>query len=205
MKYQTTPLFPIPLFLAKIDVLDSAKIKWLESMEMPPEAYAHDHTADKYILNQPRLAKLKAQIQEACNVFVKDELKVTDEVEFVLENSWLNRHTQGQHSVSHWHSNAMISGVYYIQTNDTSGDIVFNKSHLYTNLFTDTVRVSYSDTSMYTTSEFFITPEPGDVVMFPSHLEHRVLENDSNMPRYSLAFNFFARGTVGGGTSELKI
>ena len=99
----------------------------------------------------------------------------------------------------------MISGVYYIQSNDTSGDIVFNKSHLYTNLFTDTVRVSYSDTSMYTTSEFFITPEPGDVVMFPSHLEHRVLENLSNMPRYSLAFNFFARGTVGGGTCGLKI
>ena len=58
---------------------------------------------------------------------------------------------------------------------------------------------------MYTTSEFFITPEPGDIILFPSHLEHRVLENDSNMPRYSLAFNFFARGTVGGGTSELKI
>jgi len=41
--------------------------------------------------------------------------------------------------------------------------------------------------------------------MFPSHLEHMVTPNLTTTPRYSLAFNFFARGTVGGGTSELKL
>ena len=105
----------------------------------------------------------------------------------------------------HWHSNAMISGVYYIQNEPGAGDIVFQKSHLYYNLFHDTVRVSFKEPTQYNTNEFYISPKSGDLVMFPSHLEHMVTPNLTTTPRYSLAFNFFARGTVGGGTSELKL
>ena len=66
-------------------------------------------------MNNTKLANLKDQIQNACNVFVKDELKVTDDVEFELQNSWINRHSANEQNTLHWHSNAMISGVYYIQ------------------------------------------------------------------------------------------
>ena len=60
-------------------------------------------------------------------MFVKDELKVTDDVEFELQNSWINRHSANEQNTLHWHSNAMISGVYYIQNEPGAGDIVFQK------------------------------------------------------------------------------
>ena len=205
MKYQTTPLFAIPLFYTNIGTVDPTTMAWIERLEYPDEAAGHEHTEDKYILNQPKLAGLKTQIQKACNVFVKEELKVNDDVTFELQNSWINKHSKDESNSLHRHSNAMLSGVYYIQNEPGAGDIVFQKSHLYTNLFHDTVRVSYSEPAQYNTGEFYITPRSGDIVMFPSHLEHQVTPNLTTTPRYSLAFNFFARGTVGGGTSELKI
>mgnify|MGYP003325112530 CR=1 FL=1 len=132
MKYQTTPLFSIPLFYANIGTVDPTTMAWVEKLEYPDEAAGHEHTADKYILNKPKLSGLKTQIQEACNVFVKEELKVNDDVVFELQNSWINKHSKDESNSLHWHSNAMLSGVYYIQNEPDAGDIVFNKSHLYT-------------------------------------------------------------------------
>ena len=202
MKYQTTPLFH--LVLCKHRNSRSDTMSWIEKLDYPDEAAGHDHTSDKYVLNNTKLTSLKDQIQNACNVFVKEELKVTDDVEFELQNSWINRHSANEQNTLHWHSNAMISGVYYIQNEPNAGDIVFQKSHLYYNLFHDTVRVS-SQESHNIIQTNFTYHQVGDLVMFPSHLEHMVTPINISTSRYSLAFNFFARGTVGGGTSELKI
>ena len=205
MKYSVTPLFSIPLFYANLGPLNFITKKYIQSLNYPDEAAGHDHTADKYVLAHPQLKTLAKQIDDAVKTFVKKELKVNDDVEFELQNSWANRHGKNEHNTLHWHSNAMLSGVYYVDSQQNAGDIVFQKSHLYTNLFHDTVRVSYTETNEYNTSEFFITPKEGDIVLFPSHLEHMVTPNQTDTPRYSLAFNYFARGTVGAGTSELKI
>ena len=81
MKYQTTPLFSIPLFYANIGCVDPVTMKWIENLDYPDEAAGHDHTSDKYVLNGVKLEWLKGQIQEACNIFVSEELKVNDDVE----------------------------------------------------------------------------------------------------------------------------
>ena len=72
MKYQTTPLFSIPLFYANIGSVNAETMTWIENLDYPDEAAGHDHTSDKYILNSPQLSSLKEQIQNACNVFTKD-------------------------------------------------------------------------------------------------------------------------------------
>ncbi len=59
MKYQTTPLFAIPLFYSNIGTVDPITMKWIENLDYPDEAAGHDHTDDKYILNNPKLSNLK--------------------------------------------------------------------------------------------------------------------------------------------------
>ena len=39
--------------------------------------------------------------------------------------------------------------------------------------------------------------DEGKVVIFPSHLEHKVEKNLSKEKRYSIAFNFFVKGKFG--------
>jgi uncharacterized protein (TIGR02466 family) len=199
-----TSLFPIPLYYSNIGVVNDMTKQWIYKLDYPHEAAGHDHTGNKKILDEAPLKNLKEKIIVSCNKFINDELKVAD-VTFELQNSWINRHDKGEYNTTHWHSNSMLSGVYYIQNAPGAGDIVFQKSHLYYNLFYDTVRVNYKEANAYNTNEFYITPTEGDIVIFPSHLEHMVTPNETDIPRYSLAFNLFARGTVGEGTSELTV
>lgn len=200
----TTGLFPIPLYYKNIGGVNDITKQWMYNLDYPHEAAGHDHTGNKHILDEKPLHKLKDKILAECNKFIYEELQVKD-VTFELQNSWINRHNKGEYNTTHWHSNAMLSGVYYMQNAPGAGDIVFQKSHLYYNLFHDTVRVKYSETNQWNTNDFYITPTEGDIVIFPSHLEHMVTPNETDTPRYSLAFNLFARGTVGEGTSELTV
>lgn len=205
MKHNLIQLFSIPLFYSNIGELDADVKNVIKNFEYPDEAAGHDHTANKYILNDATLEVLAKQIDDAVQHFVHEVLQVNDNVKFGLENSWVNRHAKGEHNTLHWHSNAMLSGVYYVDSAEGAGDIVFQKSHLWNNLFHDTVRMSYKETNIHNTNEFFITPRAGDIVLFPSHLEHMVTPNITDIPRYSLAFNYFPRGHVGEGTSELRV
>ena len=41
-----------------------------------------------------------------------------------------------------------------------------------------------------------IQPMTGDCIIFPSHLEHEAATSFDKQDRYSLAFNYFPKGTV---------
>jgi uncharacterized protein (TIGR02466 family) len=101
----------------------------------------------------------------------------------------------------------MLSAVYYIQNEPGAGDILFRRSHNYYNLFHDTVRVEFKQDSMnqYNMDTIAHKPKSGDLIIFPSHCEHMVTANETQSERYSLAFNLFARGHVGAGTSQIKL
>lgn len=207
MQYITTPMWSVPLFKTNIGKPDPITMAWIRNLDYPHEASGHDHTDDKYILERPKLKTLKAQIKSACDFFVHQELGVEDGVNFEIQNSWINRHKQGENNTLHWHSNAMLSAVYYIQNEPGAGDILFRRSHNYYNLFHDTVRVEFKQDSMnqYNMDTIAHKPKSGDLIIFPSHCEHMVTQNETTSERYSLAFNLFARGEIGEGTSVIKL
>ena len=93
MQYITTPMWSVPLFKTNIGKPDPITMAWIKNQHFPPEATDHSHTANKYILNEPKLKKLKAQIKECSDFFVHTELGIHDDLDFILENSWINRHT----------------------------------------------------------------------------------------------------------------
>ena len=207
MQYVTTPMWSVPLFKTNIGKPDPITMAWIKNLEYPHEASGHDHTEDKYILDRPKLKIIKAILKEVCDFFVHQEMGVKENVDFEIQNSWINRHQQGEHNTLHWHSNAMLSAVYYIQNEPNAGQIMFKRSHLHYNLFHDTVRVDFKDEvqNQYNLDLFAVEPVSGDLVIFPSHVEHMVTHNETNTERYSLAFNLFARGHVGAGTSQIKL
>lgn len=200
-------MWSVPLFKTNIGKPDPITMAWIKNLDYPHEASGHDHTEDKYILERPKLRKLKAKLKEVCDFFVHQEMGVKENVNFEIQNSWINRHQQGEHNTLHWHSNAMLSAVYYIQNEPKAGQILFKRSHLHYNLFHDTVRVDFKDEvqNQYNLDLFAVEPISGDLVIFPSHVEHMVTHNETNTERYSLAFNLFARGHVGAGTSQITL
>jgi uncharacterized protein (TIGR02466 family) len=172
-----------------------------------------DYTVNKYILNTPELAPLKAKIMKAADNFIYSVLDVKRNMDFCMENSWVNRHYTGDFSGQHYHGNSLISGVYYIDTGVDTGAFICHKDKGNYNLWTETVRVdfNYQDHADDAKLNFFnadawgIFPAKNDLIMFPSMMTHSVEENQSAKVRYSLAFNLFPRGTAGGPINTLTV
>ena len=93
----------------------------------------------------------------------------------------------------------MISGVYYIDADSTTAPITFEKAYMYPNLFHNCVPVTYKkkNFNQYNIQEFTTNPVTGDILLFPSHLQHKVERADSKKDRYGIAFNVLLKVILG--------
>lgn len=210
MNFKITPLFAVPLYQTKLSSLSEQEKKFIRSLEykkMP--ANNGDYTENKFVLDSPELSLLKQRILEKAQHYLYEVLRIDESVEFKIENSWVNRHEKNDFAGTHRHSNSLVSGVYYIDVDNRSGPIIFEKNKSSYNLFTDTVEVPFKtdqdSLNVFNAEAWGITPENDELVLFPSLLYHSVGESRSDNTRYSLAFNMFPRGGLGGELNSLRI
>jgi len=215
MKHTITPLFAIPLFQTNLGDLNIITKTWLMNLEYPYQRTGHDGTDEDldegskgmYILEKPQLKNLRKQITDTIDYFVHQSLGIDDSTVFDISTSWANRYLGDEHVSKHNHVNSMISGVYYIETTPTTAPIIFEKSYSYVNLFHGTTTPTFKKIqgNHYNSSTHTIYPRSGDLLLFPSHLEHTVPGSNSKDVRYSLAFNCFAKGHMGFGTGQITL
>ncbi len=207
------PLFAIPFYKSNLgylprDIYDS--VKELEYERTPGDN--NFYSINKYILDLECFKILKNKIMNHLDFFIYDSLDVKRNMQFNIENSWINKHMPGDHSPEHYHGNSLISGVFYIDINEDSGPIKFYKDKTHYNLWTETVRVDFNwqdgnakNSNLYNTHSVEFLPKKNDLILFPSLLNHEVEKNESSEIRYSLAFNAFPRGTAGGPINRLTV
>lgn len=196
-------LFGVPIYNHNIGVdLDKEIYQTLEFERVHDNGYI---TQDKQILNQPLFKDLKIKLQKQVDAYTRDILHIKDDVEFEIIASWVNKHEPNDWAQEHDHVNSLISGVYYIECPMNSGNIVFHKDKSFTNLFPRTLAFEYSEWVPWNCEAWSITPNEGDIILFPSTITHSVLANQSYSPRYSLAFNIFPRGKLGANLPTGKI
>jgi len=190
-------VWPVPLYETIIDIKDEW-VNWVKSLDYQ-RMYSKngDYTKDFYLLDQ--IPELKNKIIQHKDDFFYNQLGASKHIELNLENSWANQHSSGDYAQEHFHENSMLSGCVYFDVPKNSGNIEFIRPNLYNNLFTNTVSVDYEYWNNYNCRQFWIEPVRGTLLFFPSWLPHSVGENKTNEKRYSLAFNFFARGKFGNG------
>lgn len=190
-------LWPVPLYETKIEIKDEW-VDWVKSLDYQ-RMYSKngDYTKNFYLLNQ--VPELKETILEHKDNFFYNQMGVSKHIKLELENSWANQHSAGDFAQEHFHENSMLSGCVYFDVLENSGNIEFVKPNLYSNLFTNTVSVNYENWNNYNCKQFWVKPTRGTLLFFPSWLPHSVGMNETKEKRYSLAFNFFARGTFGNG------
>ena len=162
-------------------------------------------TENSYVLSS--LPDLRDEIIKNLNLYVYNFLKVDSEsCHFYLTNSWINKHVKNDWAQLHHHSNAIISGVYYLKVpkkNKKCGVLAFSKNN--SNIFLTNISPKFSEYNNINCDEYCITPGDGKLIMFPSHIKHEVGVNLSDEIRYSLAFNFHIRGTFGGEINKVII
>ena len=198
-KFTILPLFSKPVYMTNIDLtVDENKI--LQSFCKKQKFNNFDVTYDKNILKVNDLNFLCNKILNYFNNFKNDVLNYKNK--FIITTSWLTRLLPKKLGGDyHIHSNCMFSAVFYIYVDDKTGNLCFehfndNNWHLIP---------SEKKYNLYNSKEFFITPKKNDLIIFPSNLRHKVLINNSNITRYSLALNLIPVGEIGSNDSFLNL
>jgi uncharacterized protein (TIGR02466 family) len=213
-KFSITPLFAIPFGRVNLGYIPNDIRETIINLEYERTPGNNNfYSCNKYVLELEELKILKNKIMEQVNYFIYDFLDVKQNMKFNLENSWANKHNAADLSPEHYHGNSLISGVFYLDTDKNSGPITFFKDKTHYNLWTETVRVdfNYQDKDSKTLANYYNSqsvqffPQKNDLILFPSILNHEVAPNNSNITRYSLAFNLFPRGTAGGPINTITL
>lgn len=112
---------------------------------------------------------------------------------FTLQNMWININRTGHRNEFHNHPGAMLSGVFWVQSNPDSGNIVLQSPFLYTQ---ESLFFYKHETlnHLHYNSYFSIVPKEGTAIIFPSELYHYVQPNQSPQDRISISFNLTIHG-----------
>jgi uncharacterized protein (TIGR02466 family) len=102
-----------------------------------------------------------------------------------LEGLWYNVNKKGDFNKTHCHGNAILAGVYYIETPEDCGDIVFENTDKHVIFFEE----SDNNNKFYFNGFHKMKAVKGRLYLWYAWLNHYVEPNKSNNDRISLAFN----------------
>ena len=151
----------------------------------------------KSILELENFIDLKKQLMNELNNFFHNVMNY--ESDFKITTSWFTKSQNSQSSNYHNHNNSMFSGILYLQTDENSGDISFEDFN------NRRYKLNVKEYNIYNCTEYQIKPIDGLLILFPSEVHHKILKNNSNIVRHSLAFNIIPVGEIGSGDSYLNI
>ena len=111
---------------------------------------------------------------------------------FVITDMWSNVLKPGEMHRPHTHSNNILSGVFYVQSEKSSG-ITFYDPRPQSNVISPTRTKSNLDNASIVNYESL----ENRMILFPSWLQHYVPTNITKSNRISIAFNVMLKGKVG--------
>lgn len=188
MNYQVSSIFPTPVYKSNLTVTKEV----LEYCYVSPKSWNQNNKLghNKNILNEQPLTNVKKFIEEHLNNYLEKVWDPNTEVSTFLTQSWLNFTYPGESHHSHTHSNAFISGVYYINT--LPEDMLnFDRENFFIKLYP-------KNSNLYNSHRTSVFVSTGDLLLFPPNIIHGTNENKTeNEVRISLAFNAFIKGKIG--------
>lgn len=106
-------------------------------------------------------------------------------MQLIMREIWANANGEHAYNNVHNHPNSLLSGVYYVQAEANSGDLlIFDPRRQAWVMQPEFVERNQLNSSVHT-----IPPEVGRLIIFPSWLDHGVHPNLSGTDRISMSFN----------------
>lgn len=202
--FQVKPLFAEPYFVTNIaDLVTPKHVDVLKSLEMV-DNQVNKISKNLYIFEEPALRGLARAVQDALDIYAREVMGIVQKL--YVTQSWTLVNPPGVGMHGHSHSNSLISGsLYYTDLPDPPASMIFERHTSY-QLIELRPNTGQPD-NIYNATRNAVVPKKGDIVLFPSKLQHYVEPNASLQPRHSIAFNSFVKGKIGSfrDVSELKL
>jgi len=185
MNYELLPLFSKPILKTQIqiDAIDLSSIKWAKN-------YQNWISESQDILNFEPFKQLADKVGRIVADYFYGIMQVSEATEIYITESWLNKTEKGQSHHRHWHSNSILSGIVNLAGDDNSGHLRMITSQY------DTLEFEVVDASVYNSKNWSFPPTVGNIVIFPSNVEHLVEPYYGEEPRITLSFNTFVKGKI---------
>ena len=150
---------------------------------------------------------VKSIVEKYLEDYVHKQLAISKRHYLEHCTSWVNLHKPNDSALSHIHGNSVFSGVLYAKCDKDTGPIRFNFPSMIPTFASYTTEFDLDENNFYNMREALVYPSNKMILLFPSHLPHDVGPNLSTIDRYSVAFNYFMKGSYGNGAEsrlELK-
>ena len=163
----------------------------------------YNHTSKNFnILNNNDFEPYKKVFKNRVNKYLSETLDY-DYDEVILLQSWINLTNNGESHHSHDHKNSLVSGVFFLDGDMNSGDLILNKPYL--SSFSPNKK-NTDESVIRHWDQFYIKPVTGNLWLFPSYLTHLVSPHmSSSVSRVSISFNAIINLFGGPGLTQLKI
>lgn len=184
MQYQELPLFPSLVMLFKSENNFEKEFEYIKNIK-----YRDKISINKYLLYEPELENLKKFFQDAIKFYLQEKFK--SDQNLGIAQSWATIINKGESFSPHDHPNSVINGCFYFSVDSSTPPLTLMKNQQ-ANLYP-----YISDNSEYNMGTFDIHAGPGQLVLFPNTLFHKVGKSKSDLTRRSVAFNTFMIDTLG--------
>tara|TARA_Y100000004_G_C8771166_1_gene350781 strand:- start:58 stop:672 length:615 start_codon:yes stop_codon:yes gene_type:complete len=191
IKYTLTNLFPSPVHIFDTDGFDEFKNNLIDyAYKLREEDSKGFNISNRHgwqsrgfdLTNMNDL--LHGTILQGLSSF--PSIKNTTEMR---ASAWININGPGAYNILHSHPNSHLSGVMWIKAPKDCGVISFdnpNGHQTYTEI--NSYNQEFND-QFFIHHSYWLPPIEGRMIIFPSHLQHEVKENNSNEDRISVSFN----------------
>ena len=192
MKVDTISLFPVEIFKTQIDDIDNKKLSDIVYEKEKNEISGQKPNMGGWrslgnLIEDKRFIKILENVDKAFQT-VYERNNYIDEIKVSVESMWINVNRPKDYNKSHIHPEVHWAFVYYIKVQEKSGDLVFEDPRIRRTMQTQAIfKKDYY--SLASAAVISITPQVGDLIIFPSYLQHFVEPNLSEEPRISISGN----------------
>jgi uncharacterized protein (TIGR02466 family) len=194
-------IFPSPVYSVKRDVDISPKeekeVKEIIEEGLEPNV-GNFMTTNTYVFND-RLHNIKQFCETQLRGYVKAIINPEKDIEVYITQSWLNVTKPDGFHHEHRHSNSLLSGVFYISTEEGDNTTFANPNGNEAAGAGFTIwNIPQKEPNVWGSATMLFPVANNELNIFPSWLPHRTMPNDNaTKDRISLSFNTFIRGHLG--------
>jgi uncharacterized protein (TIGR02466 family) len=186
--------FSTVIGISEIDINDSF-ISTIKNLEYRRVENNNGYISTELnLLSNAELIDIKKEILDTAKEYLINILRVSDSYKLVITTSWANKHSPNDFSQEHDHSNAILTGILFVDVNEFSGKSIFLNPQQNLGL---SLELNYQDFNQFNVNKIEMNPKNGDLLLFPASLKHSVSKNLSDQDRYTIAFNIFVSGIYG--------
>jgi uncharacterized protein (TIGR02466 family) len=176
--------FPVPILFHQIekDIANKTEKFIIPRISHLKEKYdvETDYFSDR-IFSLEEIPFLMKEIHKCIDYYCSElKIKVPS-----LQNYWVQNYNENHFHTLHNHGRCELSIVYWVRANSSSGNFKLMNPSPYNKIL-----YHENEHSLYTTHFLQIPPIKGGLIIFPSYLEHEVLQGKKDCIRTTLALNY---------------